>query len=123
MGSGRTNDMRTYMGSGRVWGAVLWQTHAPPFGTLPPGLARAASSWWRLNPDYTYKYFDDRAMESYVRSVEPYCAPPSARSALGSDRHSALAGGAQGSAGAGIRPRLASSGQWCCPRPTCGATS
>ena len=45
---------------------LLWQTHAPPFDKLPPGLARAATSWWQLNPEYTYKYFDDRALEAYV---------------------------------------------------------
>jgi len=45
---------------------VIRQTHAHRWESLPSGISRAMSTWWRLNPEYQYLYYDDRAMRRYV---------------------------------------------------------
>jgi hypothetical protein len=43
----------------------LFQTFKVP--DVPPRMFAAARSWWSLNPDHEYRFFDDEACRAFVR--------------------------------------------------------
>ena len=45
---------------------VMRQTHEPPYSSLPKSLASAAASWIKLNPDWSYEYFDGASRRRYI---------------------------------------------------------
>ena len=45
---------------------IIWQTYKDPFYSLPSYAKKAAQTWIDLNPDYEYRYMDDKEAESFV---------------------------------------------------------
>ena len=48
---------------------VLFQS--APARRVPPRLFAAARSWWELNPEYEYRFFDDDAMRACRSTTWP----------------------------------------------------
>ena len=47
---------------------IIWQTYKDPFEELPEYMIDAVNTWKDLNPEYEYKYMDDKQAAEFVLS-------------------------------------------------------
>lgn len=45
---------------------IIWQTYKDPYDDLPDYIKDTAKTWQELNPEYEYRYMDDKEAESFV---------------------------------------------------------
>jgi len=45
---------------------TIWQTYKDPFDSLPQYAKDATQTWIDMNPDYQYKYMDDKEASSFI---------------------------------------------------------
>jgi mannosyltransferase OCH1-like enzyme len=45
---------------------IIWQTHKVDYSKLPEYMLKCSDTWKKMNPEYEYRYLDDKDMDAFI---------------------------------------------------------